>query len=321
NLHGGADGFDRRVFEVVDPSDRTQYELFSEQEKDAIQTLPASAIFKLTSPAGDQGFPGRLNLEVLLGLAHPGSAPKSLESSEFEQGSVVILYRAKLDGAQEKTVTPVNLTQHWGFNLDASLTQAGEPIPDVKGHNLMIKAGNRIGLHPNGLATGELIPTPDTPYAHTGKVIGDRFPEKGYDEYYLFDSKHATRSRLPLSSLATLDIVNQLISASGDDSQATPVTLSSEKSGIRLTFETNQPGVQFYSGNFLNGAVPRKRIHGGSNGLVDDGYTARTAAFLEFHEPLAAWMHAWGQGGQDTLLTSDELYNNYTKLNVYVESA
>jgi aldose 1-epimerase len=44
----------------------------------------------------------------------------------------------------EQTVTPINLTQHWGFNLDASLRSDGEaqtirPEPDVKGHLLKIK--------------------------------------------------------------------------------------------------------------------------------------------------------------------------------------
>lgn len=42
-------------------------------------------------------------------------------------------------------------------------------------------------------------------------------------------------------------------------------------------------------------------------------------AFLEFHEPLAAWMNpaTLGASKDDTLLASGELYNNYTKTDVY----
>lgn len=34
-------------------------------------------------------------------------------------------------------------------------------------------------------------------------------------------------------------------------------------------------------------------------------------------QPLAAWLHPWGKDGNDTLLTSDSIYNNFTKMNIY----
>lgn len=112
-LHGGHDGFDKRVFAVVDPSDFSAYSLFSDSEKEQIIGLmPAAAIFKLTSPDKDEGYPGQLDLEVLVALVQPGSAPKSKIDGEYQLGSVIIVYRAKVEGEDgKKTVTPVNLTQ------------------------------------------------------------------------------------------------------------------------------------------------------------------------------------------------------------------
>lgn len=111
-LHGGADGFDKRVLDVVDTSETSSYHLFSEAEKATIKSLPASAIFKLTSPAGDQGFPGELQVEVLLALTKPIAEPTSPGAAEErELGSIIVVYRARLAEGQSKTVTPINLTQ------------------------------------------------------------------------------------------------------------------------------------------------------------------------------------------------------------------
>jgi len=224
---------------------------------------------------------------------------------------------------EEGKVTPVNLTQHWGFNLDASLGGPNAPTASVLDHELTIKSSNTLALHPNGNATGALDPSAGTPHEHEHKKIGVNYG-KGYDSFYLFDSKPSTSPiHVPVSSLETLDVVGPL--ASGAAGPNTPVTLASENSGIKLTFETNQPGVQFYSGIGLDGSGSRKRIHGGSSDPnVDpdkpDGYQAGAAAFLEFHEPLAAWLHPWGADGNDTLLTSQLLYNNFTKVNVYFKT-
>lgn len=101
-LHGGPDGFDKRDWAIVPVSES---KLFSEKEKEAIQNKLASAtIFGLTSPDGDQGYPGELYSEVLLALAQP--------AGQGELGSLLLIYRAKVTGkGGEKVVTPVNLTQ------------------------------------------------------------------------------------------------------------------------------------------------------------------------------------------------------------------
>ena len=80
-----------------------------------------------------------------------------------------------------------------------------------------------------------------------------------------------------------------------------------------------ESGVQFYSGGFIVPQSARKKIHGGSGEVEKgDGYLAGAGAFLEFHEPLAAFLNpATSLSGNDTLLASGELYNNFTKMDVY----
>lgn len=93
----------------------SEYHLFSEAEKKAITSLPtgdipSAAIFKLRSPAGDQGYPGTLDVEILLAVVEPGLS-SSISGDELALGGLLIVYRAKLDDAEPPTVTPVNLTQ------------------------------------------------------------------------------------------------------------------------------------------------------------------------------------------------------------------
>lgn len=70
--------------------------------------MPAAVVFRLTSPNGDQGFPGTLLVEVLVGLVAQGQAASNVKG-EHNLGSILFVYRAKL--LDDNTVTPVNLTQ------------------------------------------------------------------------------------------------------------------------------------------------------------------------------------------------------------------
>ena len=105
-MHGGPKGFDDVDWEVLHPS---QAELFSDEEKITLGTLPASVVFKHISPDGDQGFPGTLHLEVLVGLLNPTQTEIDNAKEEYPLGSILFVYRAKV--LEEGEVTPVNLTQ------------------------------------------------------------------------------------------------------------------------------------------------------------------------------------------------------------------
>ena len=110
SLHGGVKGFDQYDWEpLVDPS---ASELYTPAELATIQTrVPASIIFRRISEDGEEGYPGRLLVEALIGLAMPEGAPKQTADGgkEWNLGSVLVMYRAKL--LDEKKITPINLTQ------------------------------------------------------------------------------------------------------------------------------------------------------------------------------------------------------------------
>ncbi|KIJ51518.1 hypothetical protein M422DRAFT_26924 [Sphaerobolus stellatus SS14] len=310
SLHGGPDGFDNRDWKTIDVSDVT---LFSAKEKEAVAKLSSNAFFRLISEDGDQGFPGKLLTEVLFAVS-PGTTQAAV-TDEVHVGSLYVIYRAKLLSEGKREVTPINLTQHWGFNLDASLVKKGEPTPEIKDHNLFIKASNTIGLDDVALSTGKLIPVTGTPFDLRGVRLGDNWPARGHDQFHVFDppATPVESIRLPLSTLDELDFFQETLRQPAKTDPL--VKLSSERSGWTLAFDSNQPGVQFYSGIGLNGAGTRKPIHGWS-GEENDGYVEQTFAFLEFHEPLAAWLHPETAVSGDTLVTSDELYNNFVRVDV-----
>lgn len=323
SLHGGVEGFDSHLWEpLLDPE---QARLFTPAERATLQReFPGQAgvVFARTSDDGEEGYPGRLRVEVFVGLAGPRGKAIDEETGEYCLGSLVIVYRAKLE--DDNKVTPINLTQHWGFNLDASLQDGSEP--SVHGHKLKIKSKNTIELDPaTALSTGRLAPVAGTHHDHAAKTsgtIGEQY-ENGYDEFYVFDrTPHPIPTRLPADAQDT-DVISDVLAPAPVRAAADPlVLLASDKSGLKVVFDSNQSGVQFYT-NILTHPTKnaRKRIHGGSGEFGKDGYAIGSAAFLEFHEPLAAFLEqnapTRGASGDDTLLAPGELYNNFVRADVW----
>ncbi|KAF8888966.1 galactose mutarotase-like domain-containing protein [Mucidula mucida] len=308
SLHGGPVGYDSLPWEQL----TTPPTLFSKAELSHFHD--SHAIFRLVSPDGEQGYPGTLTMEVLVALL----PPKTTSSTTSDMGSLIYVYRAKVD----KDVTPINLTQHWGFNLDASLKE--HQGADVKGHVLKMKADRIASLDEDGLHHNSYISVAEAPvHDHTkGKKIGDLYPYDaragGYDDYYVFSERQVViPKRVPVKSLEdeSFDLVGKIIASKVTNPL---VELSSETSGLAVAFDSNQSGAMFYTNTgarLEKGA--RKKIHGGS-GITDhgDGYAPGTAAFLEFHDVLAAFLKPENKDGDDTLLTKDELYNNYVRCDV-----
>lgn len=128
SLHGGPSGFDQVDWEplpldAIAPSRSAIASggvkeqdvpgvLFSEREIDTFQKVfpsGSSALFRYLSKGGDQGYPGDLLVEVVVGLLGP---KKTSGEGEWGLGSVVFIYRAKVVGeGKGNIVTPVNLTQ------------------------------------------------------------------------------------------------------------------------------------------------------------------------------------------------------------------
>lgn len=191
-LHGGAEGLWRRNWAV-----RT------EQDAESV-----AAIFSCSSPDGDQGFPGRLDVEVCYRL----TAANELH----------ICYQAQTD-----QLTPVSLTNHSYWNLAG----AGQ---DILSHQLWLDSAEILALDAAQIATGARLPVAHSAFDfQISKPIGQDIQQLagGYDHYYVLTPPAGPQLRLA-------------------------ACLQAPSSGIRMDILTTEPGIQFYSGNFLDGSKP-----------------------------------------------------------------
>lgn len=199
-LHGGPGGFDKALWDIVEVGD-----------------TPAPFVrLGHTSPDGDQGFPGTLEV----------TAEYVLQAD----GSLAITYHARTDRP-----TIVNLTHHAYWNL------AGEGAPTgALDHVLTIPAEHFLPTDESAIPTGEFAAVAATPFDfRTPAVIGARIGDTGhpqirighgYDHTFVIARTRSPEPR-PLARLAH------------------------PASGRVLELRSTEPGVQFYSGNFLDGSA------------------------------------------------------------------
>ena len=159
----------------------------------------------------------------------PGTVKAEVVYTWTDNNEIVMAYKCTTD---KKTV--VNITNHAYFNLH------GAGNGDILDHVLTIKASSFTPVDSVMIPTGEIRPVAGTPFDFTtphaiGERIGDKYDQlvlgRGYDHNYVLDNKEEV-----------------------DASVYEPV------SGRLLEVITDQPGLQLYTGNFLDGS---QTGHGG----------------------------------------------------------
>ena len=177
--------------------------------------------FSTTSPDGEDGYPGNIDVKVTYTLT--------------DDNALQIMYTATTDKA-----TVLNLTNHCYFNL------SGDPSKDCLDEVLQLDADQFTAVDPDVAVTGEVLSVEGTPFDfRTPTAIGERIDDEtseqivnghGYDH-------------------------NWILNGAGEVT-STPRsfgTLYDPNSGIQMEMFTDQPGVQFYAGNFLDGSFVGKK--------------------------------------------------------------
>jgi aldose 1-epimerase len=189
-LHGGPEGFHAQVWSA--------------------REVPGGVELSRTSPDGEMGFPGSLDVTVTYLLGESG---------------LEVRYAATTDRP-----TVVNLTQHAYWNLAGGGT--------VEDHVLRLAAGSFVAVDAELIPT-EVAPVDGTPMDfRSPRRIGERLRAadtqlrhaRGYDHAWVLDDGASPGLR-------------------------TAAELRDPRSGRVLEVLTDQPSVQFYSGNFLDGSI------------------------------------------------------------------
>ena len=215
SLHGGTVGFDKRNWRIL-----------------SVSTGPtARVVLGLTSPDGDQGYPGKLEVKVTYSLD--------------DGGDLTITYEATSDRP-----TIVNMTNHALFNM------AGDGAPEgTSRHMLTIPAQAYTPVNATLIPTGELKPVAGTVFDFRAPRLVALGLRDGRDPQIVIGRGYDHNFALDKGQTATPQLAARL-----ED----PV------SGRVLEVLSTEPGVQFYTGNFLDGTVAGRsgRIYRMGDGIA-----------------------------------------------------
>ena len=162
----------------------------------------------------------------------PGNVTAKVTFKLSDDNALDIKYSATTD---KKTI--INMTNHSYFNL------SGDPSHPATDHILYVNADNYTPVDSTFMTTGEIIPVKDTPMDFiTPKAIGQDITK--YDFVQLKNGNGYDH--------------NWVLNTNGDITKPA-ARLTSPQSGITLEVYTNEPGIQVYTGNFLDGSIQGKK--------------------------------------------------------------
>jgi len=176
---------------------------------------------------------------------YPGKLDVKVTYTLTDDNALDIQYEAVTDKP-----TVVNLTQHSYFNLSGQLSK---PVLD---HKIHLNADTYLPVDGGLIPTGEFREVAGTPFDFTEpKLIGKEIEAdneqlglgQGYDHCWVLNE--------------------------GKDSFRLAASAYHEKTGRFMEVYTNEPGIQFYSGNFLDGTLPAK---GGGTYVKRSGFCLET---------------------------------------------
>ena len=219
HLHGGLEGFDKKLWRATP--------LLAERG-------PAVE-FELVSPAGDEGYPGRLAAKAVYTLTPAGELHVEMS-------------------ATTDATTIVNLVHHSYWNL------AGHSSGSIKDHELAVEADRYLPVNAGGIPTGALAQVEGTsfdfrperqPWARCGAAIETLPPAPPPGTPRGVDHAYVIRAWKP-------------------DGELRPAaTLKDPVSGRTLEILSDQPSVQVYMGNYLDGTITGKdgAVYGPNQGI------------------------------------------------------
>jgi aldose 1-epimerase len=176
-------------------------------------------VLSYISPDGEEGYPGTLDVTVTYAL--------------MPDNGLRIDYRAVTDRP-----TVLNLTNHSFFNL------AGEGAGSIEGHELTLMASSYTPVDATSIPTGEIAPVAGTPLDFRSAMpIGPRIRDghdqlvlaRGYDHNFVID--------------------RQGRQGQGADEPVLAARVVEPVSGRVMEVLTTEPGIQFYTGNYLDGTL------------------------------------------------------------------
>ena len=174
----------------------------------------------------------------------PGNVTCTVSMTLTNDNAININYEAETDKP-----TIINMTNHSYFNLD------GKPEKGNSDYLMMVNASNYTPIDSTFMTTGEILPVEGTPFDFRKPV---RLGDKLIEECEQLKNGHGIDH-------------NWILDTEGNLNTAC-ASLESTESGIKLEVLTNEPGIQVYTGNFLDGTqIGKKGIK----------YNCRAAVCLE----------------------------------------